>query len=516
MADQFGPPGALDYALKLKDCEDAQDYLLRLSSRLAKRIGTRSSDIGDTLLAAVDVLANLNLSGIAAAQERMRFLTVANFAVGQWLLFAESNNTDLFTGESIGRHLCYPVNHFMGALLLDDLETSGPSLLITRVLGLTNLRELAKSSPVTNRVPLIRHHAIHMLARYGDEDDRATVQDMILQGLNSEDRLSRKLGFSGLIMAQGADSEIADKYLYELTRDSELAAVDLAFDATHYGDLSLSSDGQLRPLDSFAPILVQNITKHYTRPQIYGCLADIDAFRALSTLELCKPSEVPRDVEAPLISCIQSGAINPSGGTFQRILYQSLSRLPGLSASSYRPASKAKTPESKAKTPDAHDDPKAAEDGEYDLFIMYSSDDKAFVMKLDQCLISKGLRCWVDFRSMALGRPFQESVQNGLESSRGFLVVLGSTLGKWQRMELQRAVAHFVENDKPVIPFVISDTTLESVPGFLREFHGVLLNGYANLDSACSKIAASLRSLLTVTELAPARCTGSAKSFPVP
>jgi hypothetical protein len=334
-------------------------------------------------------------------------------------------------------------------------------------------------------VPLIRHHAIHMLARYGDEADRAIVQDMILQGLNSDDRLSRKLAFSGLIMSQEADPDNADKFLYELARDPELAAVDLAFDATHYGDLALGADGQLRPLDSFAPMLIQNVAKHYARPKIYGRLADIDAFRALSVLNFCQASEVPQEVEATLITCIDSGAINPSGGTFQRMLYQSLSRLPGLEASS-RSASR-------TKTPDVYDDAEAAKADEYDLFISYASDDVAFVRKLDQCLASNGLRCWVDFRRMVLGRPVQESMQKGLESSRAFLVVLGTTVGKWEMMELRRAIEHFVENDKRVIPFVISGTTMpQSASVFLRSFHGIFLDRYANLDAACSKIAASL------------------------
>ena len=490
VADQFGTADALDYVMRLKDCEDAHDQLLRWSSRLAKRIGTRTPDIIDSLLAAVDSLANPAPTEIATAQERFRLLTAARFAVVQWSLLAESDDTDLFTPESIGRHLRYPVNHFVGTLLLDNLPTSGPSLQITRALGLANLRKLVTSSSVADMVPLMRHHAIHMLARYGDENDRATVNDMIRQGLESGDTLSRKLGFSGLVMASGGDSEVADRFLYELTRDSELAAVDVAFDATHYGDLSIRADGQLRPLDSFAPMLIQNIVKHYARPQVYGRLADIDAFRALSVLEFCQPAEVPAEVETALISCVESGGLNPSSGTFQRMLYQSLSRLPGLSASSRTV--------SKRKESDVNDEPEVVDDAEYDLFIAYASDDEAFVRKLDQCLINNGLSCWVDFRYMELGRPVQESMQNGLESSKGFLIVLGSTIGNWQKMELNRAIEHFVENDKSVIPFVISGRKMpQSAPVLLREFHGVFLDRYASLDAACSKIAASLKAART-------------------
>lgn len=484
IADQLGPSSALDYALRLKDCEDAQDNLLRSSMHLAKRIGTRSSDIGGTLLAAVNVLENTNLTGINAAQERMRLLTAASFTVDQWSSFAEHNNADLFTPDSIGRHLRYPVNHFVGTLLLGDLETSGPTLPMTRVLGLTNLRELAKNAKLSDRTPLIRHHAIHMLARYGDEDDRATVQEIILRGLRSADRLSRKLGFSGLIMAQGADSEIADQYLYELVRDSELAAIDLAFDATHYGDLSLGADGTLRPLDSFAPMLIHNIIKHYKQPEVYGRQADIDAFRALSVLNLCQQSEVPGDVEEALISCMESGAISPSGGTFQRMLYRSLSNLPALSASS-RLVSMARIGDALKVAGGAH----------YDLFIAYHSTEKPFVTKLYARLASKGLKCWVDFRSMKLGRPIQQSMQNGLESSNAFLVVLGNTVGRWQEMELQRAITHFVEDQKLVIPFVISGTAIpQAAPVFLHDFHGIFLDDYENLDAACTKIAAAIRS----------------------
>ena len=486
VADQFGSPDAVDYVMRLKDCEDRQDELLRWSSRLAKRIGTRSTDIGDTLLASVDALANPKLSGIAAALERVRLLIAAKFAVAQWTQFAENNNTDLFTPESVGRHLRYPVNHFVGTLLLENLEASGPSLMITRELGLINLRELVKNSPIADEVPLIRHHAIHMLARYGNEDDRTSVHDLILQGLNSKDRLSRKLGFSGLIMAQDGDPEIADKFLYELTRDPELAAVDLAFDATHYGDLTLGPDGQLRPLDNFAPMLIQNIIKHYARPQAYSRLADIDAFRALSTLELCRPSEVPAEIEAALISCKESGALKSSGGTFQRMLYQSVSMLSGLSAS---------RPTSGTKALDVHEDSEKVVHTEYDLFISYASTDKEFVRQLDQCLVSKGFRCWVDFRSMTLGQPVQESMQNGLESSRAFLIVLGNKPGRWQVLEQRGAIEDFVEMGKPVIPFVISGTTMpQSTPVFLRQFHGVFLDSYGNLDEACSKIAVDLGS----------------------
>lgn len=488
VADQFGSPDALDYVMRLKDCEDAQDQLLRWSSRLAKRVGTSSPTVGDTLLVSVDALANPVLSGIAAAQDRMRLLTVAKFAVTQWALFAEGDNEDLFTPESIGRHLRYPLNHFMGTLL-QDASPAPSAILITRALGLANLRKLVKAEGVAERIPLIHHHAIHMLARYGEDNDRATVSDLIIQGVNSEDRLSRKLGFSGLIMAQGTDSEISDKFLYELTRDPELAAVDLAFDATHYGDLNLDAAGQLRPLDRLAPMLLKSIAKHYTLPQVYGRQADIDAFRALSALRFGRPTEITAEVQSALISCIRSGAIDSSTGTFQRMLYQELSHLPGLQA--------ATLPTAKATEPDVNGTPEpATRHPEYDLFISYSRSDQDFVRQLDRSLTSNGLRCWVDFRDMPLGRPVQESMQDGLESSKAFLFVLGATSGRWQIVELRGAIEDSVEKGKWVIPFVISGTAIpQSAPAFLRQFHGIFLDNYATLDEACMTIATSLRAL---------------------
>ena len=481
-ADQIGPPWALDYALRLKDCEDAEDHLARSSLRLARRIGTKSPDIAEAVRGAVEPLRNPNLDGITAAQELMRLLTAANFAVSQWTAFVENNDIDLFTPDSIGRHLRYPVNHFVGTLLAEAHAQRAPSLIVTRTLGLANLRKLVGDSSLAAKVPLIPHHSIHMLARYGDESDRATVQGTVLQDLKSDDRLSRKLAYSGLIQSPSADADVSDRYLYELTRDPQLARIDLAFDATHYGDLTLSADSQLRPLDHAAPKLLQNILKHYSQTDAYGRLAEIDALRALSTLELTQPSELSAELSAALISAARSGDISASGGIFQRMLHRELSYLPNTAESSYSLAG-SQTDRTNTSSPKVV----------FDLFIAYSSNDEDFVRKLTECLQAKGLRCWVDFQDMPLGKLQQESLEHGLASSKAALVVLGSELGKWQRIELQAAVSYFVENEKLVIPFVISGDEIPVwSPRFLRQFGGVILNQHASLDGACSKVATNI------------------------
>lgn len=62
----------------------------------------------------------------------------------------------------------------------------------------------------------------------------------------------------------------------------------------------------------------------------------------------------------------------------------------------------------------------------YDIFISYGRvDSKAFAMKLYQRLSQQGFQVWFDQNDIPLGVDFQEQINDGIEKSHNFIIILG-------------------------------------------------------------------------------------------
>ena len=73
----------------------------------------------------------------------------------------------------------------------------------------------------------------------------------------------------------------------------------------------------------------------------------------------------------------------------------------------------------------------------YDLFISYASVDKSFVQSLVDTLAEYGLTVWYDNGELRFGDSILRFIEDGLENSRFFLLVLspGYFKGSWPQFE---------------------------------------------------------------------------------
>jgi nucleotide-binding universal stress UspA family protein len=115
----------------------------------------------------------------------------------------------------------------------------------------------------------------------------------------------------------------------------------------------------------------------------------------------------------------------------------------------------------------------------FDVFLSYNSKDKPAVRELAEALRALGLRVWLDEWELVPGRPWQEALEEVIETSGASAVLVGKDgLGPWQDAEMRGCLSEFVARDLPVIPVLLPDAPSEpGLPLFLRRFTWVDLRG---------------------------------------
>src|ERR1017187_1588027 len=116
---------------------------------------------------------------------------------------------------------------------------------------------------------------------------------------------------------------------------------------------------------------------------------------------------------------------------------------------------------------------------DFDVFLSYSSGDKAIVAQLAAELKQLGLEVWFDEWVRTPGTPWQPDLLEGVEESAATAVCLGSAeMGKWQRVEMETALAKQVEGQHRVIPVVLPNVPEDKVqlPPLLKRNTWVLLS----------------------------------------
>lgn len=78
----------------------------------------------------------------------------------------------------------------------------------------------------------------------------------------------------------------------------------------------------------------------------------------------------------------------------------------------------------------------------YDVFISYANEDKAFVQQLVSALKTQGLTVWYDEGQLRVGDSMLRQLEDGLEHSEYFVVVVSPNLlsRQWSQFEMGVAV----------------------------------------------------------------------------
>jgi len=101
--------------------------------------------------------------------------------------------------------------------------------------------------------------------------------------------------------------------------------------------------------------------------------------------------------------------------------------------------------------------------GEPQVFISYSMEDKEIADSIAKILEEKGIRAWMPDREIKPGDRIARKINEGLETSGYFILLISKSYGKskWLSKELEAALARERKGKWPkVIPILIDDVEL--------------------------------------------------------
>lgn len=240
----IGTPEECAYAQQLKTFEETLDELGRDVRELAELLASDAESLQARLLTLAETLARQESGDAPEIPPALftDFLADARFAV-RMAKAGLSANESLLSRDNIRRHLQYPLNRFIG-LLLEDRGSSGSSPIRTAAPPLAQLWKQSLAAAAQVRRPSdpwqdwMRQHAVHLLSRHGQPTDVRTW-------MASSDLALRRMAYFGQLL-RSHDEALADALIDALDRDDQFAKLALAFDALHYGDTGLPSDGKLQ------------------------------------------------------------------------------------------------------------------------------------------------------------------------------------------------------------------------------------------------------------------------------
>ena len=115
----------------------------------------------------------------------------------------------------------------------------------------------------------------------------------------------------------------------------------------------------------------------------------------------------------------------------------------------------------------------------FDTFLSHNSKDKPIVRQLADALVARGLRPWLDERELVPGRPWQEALEEIIQTTKTAVVMFGPAgLGPWEEPEMRACLSEFVDRKLPVIPVLLPGAPKQpDLPLFLKAFTWVDLRG---------------------------------------
>ncbi len=145
----------------------------------------------------------------------------------------------------------------------------------------------------------------------------------------------------------------------------------------------------------------------------------------------------------------------------------------------------------------------------HDVFISYSSKDKATADAACATLESRKIRCWIAPRDVPPGVPYAAALVNAISQSRVFVLVLSE--GSNSSGAVMREVEEAVDNGIPIIPLRIEDMQpTEAMRYYIKSIHWIdAMN--PPLEKHLGRLADSVEAIMTVGD--DARTAPAAGTF---
>ena len=119
---------------------------------------------------------------------------------------------------------------------------------------------------------------------------------------------------------------------------------------------------------------------------------------------------------------------------------------------------------------------------EFDVFLCHNSQDKMEVEAIGTELRKRNLQPWLDKWELRPGKPWQQLLENQIETIQAAAVFVGSSgFGPWQDAEIRAFLRQFQERDCPVIPVIL--TTVSTVPRLPPFLAGMTWVDFRDADS---------------------------------
>jgi len=108
----------------------------------------------------------------------------------------------------------------------------------------------------------------------------------------------------------------------------------------------------------------------------------------------------------------------------------------------------------------------------FDVFLSHNSKDKPAVRQLAEELKKRGLRVWLDEWELVPGRPWQEALEEIIQTTKSAAVLVGADgLGPWEIPEMRGCLSEFMDRRLSVIPVLLPGASQQPVlPLFLKRF----------------------------------------------
>jgi len=141
----------------------------------------------------------------------------------------------------------------------------------------------------------------------------------------------------------------------------------------------------------------------------------------------------------------------------------------------------------------------------YDVFLCHNSQDKPAVEELARWLVKEGIQPWLDKWNLIPGEPWQEAIEEALDSCATCAVFIGlSGTGPWQNEEMRAAVQRRVDKrhagERPfrVIPVLLPGAERGErgrLPAFLARTTWVEFRAGLDDDEAFRRLVAGIRGI---------------------